>query len=201
MNKLVIFDLDGVLYETRDMHFDTLNAALMYAGHAPITREEHVKEYNGLPTVTKLTMCGIFADAAAAIRKDKQKRTEEWIRKNVRRDLRLVSLLKGLHDRQYKVAVVSNARRTTINLVLHELWLDGLVDYTVSTDEGLRAKPSPQMFFRAMALADSDPDHTIIVEDSPYGVEGAKASGATVVVVENPTQTPTAVMKAIGVEP
>ena len=57
MNKLVIFDLDGVLIDSRDLHFEALNCALGKVGEKYIiTRDEHLKQYDGLPTARKLSM-------------------------------------------------------------------------------------------------------------------------------------------------
>jgi len=59
MNKLVIFDLDGVMIDSREMHYDTLNAALLKVTGTSeyiITREEHLSKYDGLNTTRKLQM-------------------------------------------------------------------------------------------------------------------------------------------------
>lgn len=51
MVKLIIFDLDGVLVEARDIHYEALNRALMSIdARYLITREEHLSSYDGLPT-------------------------------------------------------------------------------------------------------------------------------------------------------
>ena len=51
--KLIIFDLDGVLVEAKNIHYEALNKALgMYA----ITWNEHLSTYDGLKTFQKLEM-------------------------------------------------------------------------------------------------------------------------------------------------
>ena len=55
MIKLVIFDLDGVLYESKEFHFDALNQALSEVDSSlEISKEEHLKSYDGLSTNKKL---------------------------------------------------------------------------------------------------------------------------------------------------
>ena len=49
MNKLVIFDLDGVLIDSKDYHFEALNLAL--GEKYELTREEHFIYYDGFPTI------------------------------------------------------------------------------------------------------------------------------------------------------
>ena len=48
MSKLVIFDLDGVLIDSKDYHYEALNQAL--SDKYSISREDHVSIYDGLPT-------------------------------------------------------------------------------------------------------------------------------------------------------
>ena len=55
MIKLVIFDLDGVLYDSKDIHYRALNIALKEIDEKLIISEsEHLKTYDGLPTQKKL---------------------------------------------------------------------------------------------------------------------------------------------------
>ena len=82
MNRLVIFDLDGVLLDSRDLHYDALNDALRKVGEQyVITREEHLSIYDGLNTTKKLKMLsekkGLPAQFHNQIWEDKQKATLE----------------------------------------------------------------------------------------------------------------------------
>ena len=57
MIKLVIFDLDGVLYESKEFHFDALNSALEEIDkNYLISKEEHLNTYDGLSTKRKLEL-------------------------------------------------------------------------------------------------------------------------------------------------
>ena len=82
MNKLVIFDLDGVLIDSREMHYEALNRALgNVSWDYVINREEHLSFYDGLPTSKKLAMLtekkGLPVDKHQKIWEDKQKETLE----------------------------------------------------------------------------------------------------------------------------
>ena len=54
MQKLVIFDLDGVLIDSKDYHYEALNQAL--GKEYAISRADHVAIYDGLPTKAKLEL-------------------------------------------------------------------------------------------------------------------------------------------------
>ena len=54
MIKLIVFDLDGVLVDTKQIHFLALNKALEKVGvKNKISFESHLKNFDGLPTVEK----------------------------------------------------------------------------------------------------------------------------------------------------
>ena len=62
MNKLVIFDLDGVILDSRELHYNALNSALAKVGKQyVISREEHLSVYDGLNTTKKLKMLSEIA--------------------------------------------------------------------------------------------------------------------------------------------
>ena len=55
--KLVIFDLDGVIIDSRELHYKALNDALSQISRDyVISREEHLSTFDGLPTTKKLWM-------------------------------------------------------------------------------------------------------------------------------------------------
>lgn len=51
--KCIIFDMDGVLIDAREWHFEALNRALDIFGFE-ISRHDHLATYDGLPTMKKL---------------------------------------------------------------------------------------------------------------------------------------------------
>ena len=57
MIKLIIFDLDGVLIDARELHYEALNRALYSIDPKfTINKEEHLSTYDGLPTTKKLEL-------------------------------------------------------------------------------------------------------------------------------------------------
>lgn len=193
MNRLIIFDLDGVLFESRDMHFDTLNAALAWAGYSPISHEEHLARFNGLPTKTKLEMLGITGQDAEEIQREKQTRTLGWVHRNVKRNETFVVLFSELRAHGWKVAVASNAITITVVRALQLLGLWELCDLVRAGDRVQRPKPDPEIYIYCMRTLDASPSRTWIIEDSPVGIEAAKRSGAQVVRVLGPHEVNEAV--------
>ena len=182
MNKLVIFDLDGVMIDSRELHYDALNEALRKVGEKfVITREEHLSTYDGLNTTKKLKMLaeqkGLPVDKFDQIWQDKQKATFELI-PNVPKNMSIQYIVMQLKRKGWKVAVASNSIRETVRLALHSLGILHQVDYYVSNEDVFKPKPFPEMYWKCMITLGAVPKDTIIVEDSHIGRQGALDSGA-----------------------
>jgi HAD superfamily hydrolase (TIGR01509 family) len=196
VKKLIIFDLDGVLFESRDMHYEALNRALMYNGFAPISRENHDNIYNGLPTWKKLEMLEIVGNKCEDVLGCKQTYTGQWLRDNVQPDHSLIRLFSDLRAAGWYVTVASNAVEETVTTALSRLGLGKYIASSYSPKPGLQPKPNPDIFFRVMADYNVMPENTVIVEDSKPGLQAARATGAKVIEVSGPNVVPTAVRDA-----
>ena len=189
MNKLVIFDLDGVLIDSREMHYEALNRALQKVSwDYVISREEHLSVYDGLPTSRKLGMLtekkGLPVDKHQRIWEDKQKETLE-IFSDLEHDYELMHYFQQLKQREYQVAVASNSIRNTVKLVLLKLGILEFIDYYVSNEDVVRNKPFPEMYWKCMTICNALPRDTVIFEDSHIGRQGALDSKAHLISIEN----------------
>jgi len=181
-NKLVIFDLDGVLLDSRDLHYDALNDALRKIGEEyVITREEHLSKYDGLNTTKKLKMLtedkGLPLQFYDQIWKDKQQATFDLI-PGAYFNNDIVFTMSVLKHRGWKIAVASNSIRETVKIALNSCGAMQHVDYFVSNEDVFNPKPFPEMYWQCMTKLKALPKDTIIVEDSHIGREGATNSGA-----------------------
>lgn len=189
MNKLIIFDLDGVLVDSRDLHYFALNDALrLISNKYLITRDEHSSRYDGLNTYRKLELLtqdkGLDPKFYNEIWQNKQSATLELI-KQLKSSLALQELLSKIKKNGYKIAVASNSIRDTVKFALLRLGIFEYIDYYVSNEDVKYAKPFPEMYWQCMTVLDCLPQNTIIIEDSHIGREGAINSGARLLAVEN----------------
>jgi len=189
MNNLVIFDLDGVLIDSRDIHYEALNTALRNVGHEyVIDIQEHLSIYDGLPTSRKLSLLtekkGLSVEKHQQIWEDKQKATLD-IFSELEYDYELIHYFQQLKQRGYQVAVASNSIRNTVKLVLLKLGILEFIDYYVSNEDVKRNKPFPEMYWKCMTACNALPKDTIIFEDSHIGRQGAMDSRATLIAIEN----------------
>lgn len=189
MHKLIIFDLDGVLIESRELHYHSLNEALARIDMKyVISREEHLSLYDGLNTTKKLEMLaqkkGLPNSYFNQIWQDKQTATFKLIRQ-IPKNNNLRQMFANIQSRGWKIAVASNSIRETVKLALLSIGVMEYVDYYVSNEDVKRTKPYPEMYWQCMTALNALPKSTIIVEDSHIGRQGATDSGAHLLPVEN----------------
>lgn len=190
MNKLVIFDLDGVLIDSRDIHYVALNDALRLIDEdLIITVDEHLSLYDGLNTTRKLEMLserkGLDRKYYNQIWEEKQKATILRLKDTPKSNF-LGVVFRRLKFFNFKIAVASNSIRETVKTTLMALGVMEYVDYYVSNEDVQRTKPFPEMYWKCMTALNALPKDTVIVEDSHIGRQGAMDSGAHLVPVKDP---------------
>ena len=192
MSKLVIFDLDGVLVEAKEIHFDALNSALKNIDKKySISWEEHLGTYDGLKTYDKLKILssskGLPFDEEIhkMIFVDKQNYTTKYLN-NLKEDKKLIDIFIMLKEQNFKIACCSNSVQNTVKLVLKKLGIINFFDLALSNEDVKFAKPHPEIYWKAMSHFGALPEETLIIEDSPTGLTSAYKSGAKVLRVKNP---------------
>ncbi|AOV60328.1 nucleoside-diphosphate-sugar pyrophosphorylase [Synechococcus phage S-CAM9] len=190
MTKLVIFDLDGVLIDSKDYHFDALNSALKKVGEQyVISRQEHVSIYDGLPTKPKLELLtknkGLPVEYYDQIWRDKQEETLRIFDEEVRKDYELMGYFQQLKDEGYSIAVASNSIRNTVKIILLRLGVLEFIDLYISNEDVYRNKPFPEMYWKCMIRLGALPRDTVIIEDSHIGRQGAIDSKCHLVAVND----------------
>jgi len=191
MIKAIIFDLDGVLVDARELHYEALNRALA-TYDCNITRDEHLSTYDGLPTRKKLQLLsenkGLSPDIYDDIWKDKQFQTREIIDKEFTFDERIRGILSRLREEGYKMCVCSNSIRETTKMMLIRKGFMEFMEFLISNQDVILSKPNPEMFLRAMVKMGLGPKECVIVEDSHFGRQAAFESGGHLCAVENTEQ-------------
>ncbi|WP_454866435.1 HAD family hydrolase [Pseudomonas umsongensis] len=187
MIKAVIFDMDGVLIEAKDWHYEALNKSLRLFGHT-ISRHDHLTTYDGLPTSRKLDMLSVERDLPLElhnfINEMKQEYTMEIVYAQCKPTFVHQYALSSLKNLGYKLAVASNSIRNTVEVMMEKARLDQYLDLKLSNEDVEHAKPAPDIYTKAIRSFGLSPDECLIVEDNENGIRAARASGAHVMVVE-----------------
>jgi beta-phosphoglucomutase len=184
--RAILFDLDGVLVDATEWHYEALNRALGLFGYA-ISRYEHLTTYNGLPTKKKLEMLSVEKSLPKGlhgiISRIKQKYTREEILRKCTPVFEKEYMIRQLKRDGYKLAVCSNAVRESVERMLLASGIVDQFDFFISNEDVTRPKPDPEMYWKAFKQLEVKPCECVIVEDAEHGLEAARKTGAHVLQV------------------
>lgn len=180
MIKAVLFDMDGVLIDAKDWHYEALNRALRLFGYY-ISRESHLSTFDGLPTRTKLEMLtksrGLPKGLHEFLNELKQRYTQEISYQHCKPTFNHQYALSRLKEGGYKIAVCSNSVRQSIETMMRLSHLNTYLDLIVSNQDVTVGKPNPMMYSQAMQILGVAPNECLILEDNDHGIQAAVASG------------------------
>lgn len=189
MIKLIIFDLDGVLVESKELHFVSLNKALSTVDSKYIiSYEEHLGKYDGLSTRKKLQLLTLEKNLPQNLHDKiwdlKQSETQKFIQ-DFDIDYNLIQLLSYL-SKLYKLACCTNSIKETAHTILEKKGILKFFNAVYTNEDVKKSKPDAEMYMKCMLNFEVNPDETLIIEDSFIGRRGALRSGANLLPVNNP---------------
>lgn len=162
--RAILFDMDGVLIDAKDWHYEALNEALRLFG-LEISRYDHLHTFDGLPTRVKLKMLSeqnfLPEGLHPFINELKQQNTIRQINEKCHPMFHHEYALSKLHGEGYKIAVCSNSVRSTIQQMMKLAQLTPYLDLIVSNEDVTKAKPDPEMYCTAIRHFDLRPEECL----------------------------------------
>ncbi len=189
MIDTIIFDLDGVLIDSKKIHFLALNKSLKENKiNYQISYEDHLKKFDGLPTKKKLEILNkqkiILKSSFKKISEKKNEITRKLLNKNIKFDIKIFNLLKVL-SKKFKIGIATNAIEETLEIAIKKLKIKKFVKFSISTKSIKNPKPHPEIYLRCIINLNSKPKNTLILEDSHNGRIAAKEAGAKLLPIKN----------------
>ena len=186
----IIFDMDGVLIDAKDWHYEALNRALNLFGFN-ISRYDHLVTFDGLPTRKKLEMLsrehGLPPRLHPFLNELKQVYTTELVHARCKPRFQHEFALSRLKVDGYRLGVASNSVRPSVELMMEKSRLAPYLATIVSNQDVEHAKPAPDIYLKAAANLGAKPAACLVVEDNPNGIAAARAAGCPVLVVQDVT--------------
>ena len=186
--KAVLFDMDGVLIDATEWHYEALNQALSNFG-VPISRSDHLAYFDGLPTREKLQELSskgvIPLELNEFVNKLKQSLLYEIIINNCKPIFSKQYAMAKLKEKGFKIAVCTNSIRSSVEIMMKLSQLDKYIDLILSNQDVNKSKPDPEIYFKAIEYFNLTPDECLILEDNPHGIAAARASGSHVLEILN----------------
>lgn len=181
--KLILLDFDGTLVDTKDANAGAYIEALAEVGIV-IDKQEYLDKYFGMRCIEFMRSVGLNGDEEiSAVRRRKIELYPNYFR-TTRLNQPLWDWCQMMRGLGVKVWIVSTGHIDNISNVMRYLNISDGVDGIISGDDVERPKPSPDCFLKAMDIVGVSPSQTIIFEDSVYGLQSAKDSGATYVQIK-----------------
>lgn len=185
--KAVIFDMDGVLIQAKEWHYEALNRALGLFG-MEISRYDHLVTFDGLPTRKKLEMLsaerGLPNELHDFINEVKQQYTLEIVNAQCKPRFCHEYALSRLRNEGYKLAVASNSIRKTVQIMMEKSALISYLDFYLSNQDVAVGKPDPEIYSKSIRQLGLSPQECLVVEDNENGIQAARASGAWLMEVD-----------------
>ena len=186
--KAVLFDMDGVLIDAKEWHYEALNKALSLFG-MEISRYDHLVTYDGLPTRRKLEMLtlesGLPLELHAFINEIKQQYTLNEVQQKCKPVFVHEYALSRLKADGMLLAVCSNSIRKTVEIMLEKAMIIQNFDILFSNQDVAKGKPDPEMYVTCMKKLGVEPHETLILEDNEHGIKAAIDSGAHLLEVQS----------------
>ena len=186
--EAVVFDMDGVLIDAKEWHYEALNRALEYFGYT-ISRADHLTTFDGLPTRKKLEMLteerGLPRGLHGFLSDLKQQYTVDQVQLKCKPLFVHEYALSNLKARGYKMGLGSNSIRSTVEMMMEKSNLSRYLDVMISNEDVAKAKPHPDIYLNAAAALGVAPGRCLVVEDNPNGIKAAEAAGCPLLVVNS----------------
>jgi beta-phosphoglucomutase len=190
--RAVLFDMDGVLIDAKEWHYEALNAALLLFG-MPISRLDHLTTFDGLPTKKKLEILTLEKNLPRElhefINEIKQQYTIQIIHSRCKPTFIHEYALAWLKSHGYNIAVCSNSVRQSVDLMMEKSGLKPYLDLTLSNQDVSLGKPNPEMYVKAINYFKLAPEECLVVEDNEKGIRAAVEAKAHVLEVNDVAQT------------
>jgi beta-phosphoglucomutase len=196
----VIWDVDGTLVDTGEMHFNAWVRLAQDLGK-PFDRQMFRDTFGRRNPEIIAEVFGKYPDEEVA-RLGFNK--EEYYRAEAKHGVDLLPgvrpLLRALHQAGFKQAVGSSAPRQNVDLIMALTDAGQYFETIVSMEDTTRGKPDPQVFLVAAEKLGIAPERCLVMEDAVAGVQAAKAGRMKAIGITFVGHHPEAAMKEAGAD-
>jgi tRNA threonylcarbamoyl adenosine modification protein YeaZ len=182
----VIWDLDGVIIDSADLHFQSWRETL--AKHGITMNHEQFEQGFGRRNddiIAGIVNHLISPDEFTAIGREKEETYRQMVAGNARFFPGVPELMSSLKESGFKQAIASSAPPENLAFVIREMKLEPFIDAVIDASQVSNGKPDPEVFTKAAAKLGLKPKECLVIEDAVAGVEAARCGGMAVIAVIN----------------
>ncbi len=182
----VIWDLDGVIIDSADLHFQSWRETL--ARHGITMDREQFEQGFGRRNddiVAGIANRKITPEEVTAIGREKEATYRQMVAGHAKFFPGVLELMSSLKESGFKQAVASSAPPDNLAFVVAEMKLEPFISATVDASQVSKGKPDPEVFVKAAEKLGLAPEDCLVIEDAVAGVEAARRGGMAVIAVSN----------------
>ncbi len=185
--KGVLFDLDGTIIDSEEMHYAAFKQALMEYGYDLDSLGDGI-QYGG--SFRKMyaaiaTKFHLADDMFETIYQRKVEITLEHPANSVELIEGILSFLELLKEHNIPMGVVTNSEQAYVDHVLAGFELQDYFEHIVHADLVANPKPAPDCYHYGTKLLGLDPTEVLVFENTDAGIESAKAAGLSVIAIHS----------------
>jgi len=183
LNHAVLWDMDGVLVDTGELHYRSWKEALAEVGTA-FTHEHFTATFgmNNAGILETIYGADLTPELYEQISTHKEVSFREMVKGNARTLPGVDALLDKFTALGMKQAIASSAPPENIDVLVGELKIGHYFDTLVS-GANMPGKPDPSVFIHSARMLGVGADNCIVIEDAIAGVEGALRAGMKCIAV------------------
>jgi beta-phosphoglucomutase len=173
--EAVLFDMDGVIFDTERVYLDIWTRIFKRHGYK-MSKDVYVSVMGrGRKNVIK-TFLEVYGENLPIMQMydEKDKELEQAIKEGqISVKIGAREILRFFKESGYKIGLATSAKRDRAMMQFKNTNIEGEFDIMVYGDDITKAKPNPEIFLKAAQKLYIKPENCIVIEDSPAGIEGA----------------------------
>jgi len=180
--QAVIFDMDGVVTDSEPFYNEAVNEVLRPLGHE-LSAEDHRAIMGSSIDYTWSWVVRRFGleDDIERWKAQYDGAVLALLSAKVEPAPGLYVLLERLEARGVKIGLATSSQRNWVDAVLERLQVSGRFQAIATTEMVREAKPAPDLYLLAAAHLGAAPAACLAIEDSPRGIQSARAAGMTTI--------------------
>ena len=198
MERGVIFDMDGVLVDSYQAHWESWRVMAAEIGQA-LTEAQFAQTFGRTSREIIAAHWGAGMLSPAQISQFDE-RKEHLYREMVEREFPAMDgaadLIRNLAEAGFRLAIGSSGPPENVALVIDRLGVENVLQARVTGRDVSRGKPDPEVFLTAAGRLKLSPAQCAVVEDAPVGITAANAAGMASIALVSTGHTPESVAHA-----